>query len=33
MEMLTIAAIIYFLVTFPQSLVVNRLFEKHRVLE
>ncbi|MEO8899308.1 MAG: amino acid ABC transporter permease [Candidatus Dormibacter sp.] len=33
MEILTVAALIYFAVTFPQSLVVNRLFERFRVIE
>ena len=33
METLTVAAIIYFALTYPQSLIVNRLFEKYRVRE
>jgi len=33
MEVLTAAAVLYFLLTYPQSLVVNRLFERFRVVE
>jgi His/Glu/Gln/Arg/opine family amino acid ABC transporter permease subunit len=33
METLTVAAIIYFLLTYPQSVLVNRLFERFRVIE
>ena len=32
-EILTTAAVVYFLLTYPQSLIVNRLFEKFRVQE
>lgn len=33
MEILTLVALVYFLVTYPQSLLINRLFERHRVIE
>lgn len=33
LEILSLAAIIYFLVTFPQSIFLNRLFERFRVIE
>lgn len=33
MEVLTVAAIIYFLMTYPQSVLINRLFERFRVVE
>jgi polar amino acid transport system permease protein len=33
METLTVAAILYFLLTYPQSVLVNRLFERFRVIE
>lgn len=32
-ELLTLAAVLYFVVTYPQSLLANRLFEKFRVHE
>jgi polar amino acid transport system permease protein len=32
-ETFTVAALIYFALTYPQSLVVNRLFERYRVIE
>lgn len=33
LEILTVAALIYFFLTYPQSLLVNRLFERFRVIE
>jgi polar amino acid transport system permease protein len=33
MEVYTIAALVYFVITYPQSLLVNLLFEKFRVIE
>lgn len=33
METLTVAAVLYFALTYPQSILVNRLFERFRVVE
>ena len=33
LEIFTVTAIVYFVLTYPQSLIVNRLFERHRVRE
>ncbi len=33
LETLTVAALIYFALTFPQAVIVNRLFERFRVIE
>ena len=32
-EVMTVLAVIYFALTYPQSLIINRLFEKYRVRE
>jgi polar amino acid transport system permease protein len=33
LEIFTVTALVYFVLTYPQSLIVNRLFEKYRVRE
>jgi len=32
-EVFTVAAVLYLLLTYPQAVVVNRLFERYRVRE